>query len=200
MAVFGHSGSQAPQLMHSEVIIVAMAASRHTFPQAAAQARDGEAGAAGTPRSRQKRDGHSAPVVVPGRMRVGWGAVRAVLDGLACNSRLGCGRRGQPGRPPFTPVVVDIATQLGLEQQVTVMRAAFLCAPAKKTGGGVAPLPPTAVPHFTCYRPKRGDKRNVTVQLTDQFGSGVYTITSRRLLCAPSVKMLGSPSGAFLPL
>jgi hypothetical protein len=79
------------------------------------------------------------------------------------------------------------------------MRPAILCAPAKKTGGGVDPLPPTPVPHFTCYRPKRDDARGVTVQLTDQFGSGTYTITSRRLLCAPAVKELGSPSGAFLP-
>jgi hypothetical protein len=79
------------------------------------------------------------------------------------------------------------------------MRPAILCAPADKRGGGVDPLPPTAVPHFTCYRPKRGDSRGVTVQVTDQFGTGTYTITSRRLLCTPSVKELGSPSGAFLP-
>jgi hypothetical protein len=98
----------------------------------------------------------------------------------------------------FTPVAVDVETQLGVEQQVTVMRPAILCAPAKKTGGGVDPLPATAVPHFTCYRPRRGDARGVTVQLTDQFGTGTYTITSRRLLCAPAVKELGSPSGAFL--
>jgi hypothetical protein len=98
----------------------------------------------------------------------------------------------------FTPVAVDVETQLGVEQQVTVMRPAILCAPAKKTGGGVDPLPATAVPHFTCYRPRRGDARGVAVQLTDQFGTGTYTITSRRLLCAPAVKELGSPSGAFL--
>ena len=103
--------------------------------------------------------------------------------------------------PPqvFTPVTVDVETQLGLEEDVSVMRPAILCAPARKTGGGVDPLPPTAVPHFTCYRPKRGDSRGVTVQLTDQFGTGTYTIKSRRLLCAPSIKELGSPSGAFLP-
>jgi hypothetical protein len=99
----------------------------------------------------------------------------------------------------FTPAVVDVETQLGVEQQVTVMRPSILCAPAKKTGGGVDPLPPTAVPHFTCYRPARADAPEVTVQLTDQFGTGTYTIRSRRLLCAPSVKELGSPSGAFLP-
>ena len=142
-------------------------------------------------------------------MRLRWIAGPAFLVALVAPAKaqfdpafnhLFCyGMHEQPGQPPFAPVVVDIQTQLGLEQQVTVMRAAFLCAPAKKTGGGVDPLPPTPVPHFTCYRPKRGDNRNVTVQLTDQFGSGVYTITSRRLLCAPSVKMLGSPSGAFLP-
>lgn len=142
-------------------------------------------------------------------MRLRWIAVPVFLAALAApahaqfdpafNNLFCYGMHEQPGQPPFAPVVVDIETQLGLEQQVTVMRAALLCAPAKKTGGGVDPLPPTAVPHFTCYRPKRGESRNVTVQLTDQFGSGVYTITSRRLLCAPTVKMLGSPSGAFLP-
>jgi len=102
--------------------------------------------------------------------------------------------------PPqvFTPVSVDITTQLGTELAVPIMRPSFLCAPADKTGTGVDPIPPTAVPHFTCYRPKRGDRRGFTVQVTDQFGTGFYTITSRRLLCAPSVKQLGSPSGAFL--
>ena len=102
--------------------------------------------------------------------------------------------------PPqvFTPVSVDIETQLGVEVAVPIMRPSMLCAPADKTGSGVDPLPPTAVPHFTCYRPKRGDRRGFTVQVTDQFGTGFYTITSRRLLCAPSVKQLGSPSGAFL--
>ena len=99
----------------------------------------------------------------------------------------------------FTPVVVDVETQLGVEQDVTVMRPAVLCAPAKKTGGGVDPLPPTAVPHFTCYRPKRDDSRGIAVELTDQFGTGTYVIKSRRLLCAPAEKELGSPSGAFLP-
>lgn len=98
----------------------------------------------------------------------------------------------------FTPVKVDIETQLGVEQQVSVMRPSFLCAPAKKTGGGVDPVPPVALRHFTCYRPKRGDSQDVSVRLTDQFGTGVYTITSRRLLCAPADKMLGSPNGAFL--
>src|SRR5215813_14438768 len=32
MAVFGHSGSQAPQLMHSEVIMVAMTGRRIPLP------------------------------------------------------------------------------------------------------------------------------------------------------------------------
>lgn len=142
-------------------------------------------------------------------MRHRWIAVTALLVALgspaaaqldpAFNHLFCYGIHEQPGQAPFTPVLVDIETQLGLEQQVSVMRPAFLCAPAKKTGGGVDPLPPVGVPHFTCYRPKRGDNRNVVVQLTDQFGTGTYTITSRRLLCTPTVKMLGSPSGAFLP-
>ena len=105
----------------------------------------------------------------------------------------------QPIQPVFSPVTVAVQTQLGTEPQVVVMRPAILCAPARKTGGGVDPLPATAVPHFTCYRPKRGDAVNVMVQLTDQFGTGNYRITSRRMLCAPSEKVLGSPSGAFLP-
>src|SRR5262245_10526561 len=142
-------------------------------------------------------------------MRLRWVAVPAFLAALvapanaqfdpAFNHLFCYGMHEQPDQPPFAPVVVDIETQLGLEQQVTVMRAAFLCAPAKKIGKDADPLPPTPVPHFTCYRPKRGDNRNVTVQLTDQFGSGTYTIISRRLLCAPTVKMPSSPDGAFLP-
>ena len=139
-------------------------------------------------------------------MRRAWIAAAAVAFGTTASGQftpefnhLFCyGIHELPGET-FTPVVVDVETQLGVEQQVTVMRPAILCAPAKKTGGGVDPLPPTAVPHFTCYRPRRGDSRGVTVQLTDQFGTGTYTITSRRLLCAPAVKELGSPSGAFLP-
>ena len=123
--------------------------------------------------------------------------VRAQFD-PAFNHLFCYGLHELPGQV-FTPVTVDVETQLGLEQDVMVMRPSFLCAPADKTGGGVDPLPPTAVPHFTCYRPKRGDSRGVTVELTDQFGSGFYTIKSRRLLCAPTVKELGSPSGAFLP-
>jgi hypothetical protein len=99
----------------------------------------------------------------------------------------------------FTPVTVKVETQLGVEDNVSVMRPAMLCAPADKKDGGVDPVPPTEVPHFTCYRPRRGDSRGVLVQVTDQFGTGTYTITSRRMLCAPTEKELGSPSGAFLP-
>jgi hypothetical protein len=139
-------------------------------------------------------------------MRRAWIAVAAMAFGTTAfgqftpefNHLFCYGIHELPGEV-FTPVTVDVETQLGVEQGVTVMRPAILCAPAKKTGGGVDPLPPTAVPHFTCYRPKRGDSRGVTVELTDQFGTGTYTITSRRLLCAPAEKELGSPSGAFLP-
>lgn len=139
-------------------------------------------------------------------MRLGWIAVAALLVGSATPLRaqfdpafnhLFCYGIHEIG-PVFTPVAVDVETELGLEPDVTVMRPSLLCAPADKTGGGVDPLPATAVPHFTCYRPKRDDARDVAVRLTDQFGTGVYTITSRRLLCAPTVKELGSPSGAFL--
>src|SRR4029453_5695333 len=156
MAVFGHSGSQAPQLMHSEVIIVAMAASRHTFPQAAAQARDGEAGAAGNPPLEAKK---GVSILRPSwyrdRMRLRWVAVPALLAALVAPTRaqfdptfnnLFCyGIHEQPGQPPFTPRGGGIATQLGPEQQVTVMRGDFLLAPGKKTGGGLDPLPPTAI-------------------------------------------------------
>jgi hypothetical protein len=141
-------------------------------------------------------------------MRLSWIAVAALLASLGPPARgqfdpafnhLFCyGIHELPGEV-FAPVAVDVETQLGVERQVNVVRPALLCAPARKTGGSVDPLPPTAVPHFTCYRPKRDERRGVTVELTDQFGTGLYTITSRRLLCAPAVKMLGSPSGAFLP-
>lgn len=117
----------------------------------------------------------------------------AVLNHLFCY-----GIHELPGEV-FTPTTVTVETQLGVETNVDVKRPAMLCAPADKRGGGVDPLPPTPVPHFTCYRPKRGEPRRVSVQLTDQFGSGIYTITSRRMLCTPTVKELGSPSGAFLP-
>ena len=139
-------------------------------------------------------------------MKVGW-IVAAALVAVAAPARaqfdpafnhlLCYGIHELPGES-FTPVVVDVETQLGVEQDVNVMRPAILCAPARKTGGGVDPFPPTAVPHFTCYRPKKDAPRNVEVELTDQFGTGTYRITSRRLLCAPSMKELGSPSGAFL--
>ena len=141
-------------------------------------------------------------------MKLGWLAVAALLVvGSATPGRaqfdpdfnhLFCyGIHELPGEV-FTPVTVDVETQLGLEEDVLVMRPSLLCAPADKTGGGADPLPPTAVPHFTCYRPKRSDTQAVIVQLTDQFGTGLYRIKSRRLLCAPTVKELGSPSGAFL--
>ena len=139
-------------------------------------------------------------------MRLGWYAAfvllfvapaRAQFD-PAFNHLFCYGIHEAPGQPQFTPVVVDVETQLGVEQDVSVSRPSMLCAPARKTGGGVDPLPPTAVPHFTCYRPKRGDSRGVSVQLTDQFGTGTYTITSRRMLCAPTIKELASPSGAFV--
>ena len=151
----------------------------------------------------------SAPLWYQSAMRLGWIAMAALLAALGAQAtpppapvlnHLFCyDIHEQPGQVPFAPVAVDIETQLGLEQDVSVMRPSYLCAPAKKTGGGVDPLPPTDVPHFTCYRPKRGKKRNVVVELTDQFGTGTYTITSRRLVCTPTEKMLGSPSGAFLP-
>jgi hypothetical protein len=140
-------------------------------------------------------------------MRVGWIALAALVVGATTASaqfdpafnHLFCyGIHEAPGQARFTPVVVDIETQLGLEEDVSVSRPSMLCAPARKTGGGLDPLPPTAVPHFTCYRPKRGDSRGVAVQLTDQFGTGTYTITSRRMLCAPTTKELASPSGAFV--
>jgi hypothetical protein len=99
----------------------------------------------------------------------------------------------------FVPQTVDLETQFGVELGVTIMRPSYLCAPARKTPAAPDPVPPIAVPHFTCYRPAKGPARQIAVRLTDQFGSGVYTVTSRRLVCTPTVKeIVGSPSGAFL--
>src|SRR5512132_4101178 len=86
-------------------------------------------------------------------VRLGWIAVAVLFVGTVAPARaqfdpafnhLFCyGIHELPGEV-FTPVTVDVETQLGVEQDVTVMRPAILCAPAKKTGGGVDPLPPTA--------------------------------------------------------
>src|SRR4029453_13852291 len=340
MAVFGHSGSQAPQLMHSEVIIVAMAASRHTFPQAAAQARDGEAGAAGNPRSRQKRVVHPAPVVVPGPYEAPLGrgagasgrlggadacAVRpdlqqplllrhpraaraatlhargrghrdaawaraasdrhargiplraceedgrgrgpASADGgpalhvLAAEARRQSQRHGAAHRPvrlrglhhhlaptalraqredaglaprsvspmtrrllgtlcallvsaplgmaraqfdpdfnhlecysikpaqKFMTRTVTVETQFGVHTAVEVKKPARLCLPADKTGPGVDPLPPTALPHFLCYKVKTKVRFPADVRLTDQFGTLRERTKKAQLLCTPVVKV-----------
>jgi hypothetical protein len=101
------------------------------------------------------------------------------------------GIHGWGGNP--TPVVVTSKHRLGVRAGV-MMRPAILCAPAK-TGGGVDPLPPGVALHVLSPE-ARVARRHRALPM---FGTGTYTITSRRLLCAPAVKELGSPSGAFLP-
>jgi hypothetical protein len=88
---------------------------------------------------------------------------------------------------------VAVQTQFGVQNQVMVLRAALLCTPAKKTGTtGTDPVPPTAVPDFTCYKVKPSTLR-VDELLTDQFESGTFGISAERLLCAPT--LVGSAGG-----
>ena len=116
----------------------------------------------------------------PRAMRFGWIAGTALLAALgppaaaqfdpAFNHLFCYGIHEQLGQPQFTPVPVDIETQLGLEQNVSVMRPSFLCAPAKKTGGGVDPLPP------------------IGTAVRGALVCGATTCEPRRRLCAPKLR------------
>jgi hypothetical protein len=88
----------------------------------------------------------------------------------------------------FERRTVDVETQFGVHTAVVVKKPHRLCLPAKKTGGGVDPLPPTAVPHFLCYKVKVrfGVKQNV--RLTDQFGTIRERTSKPQLLCTPVLK------------
>ncbi len=82
---------------------------------------------------------------------------------------------------------VSVETQFGTQPQVLVLKAAFLCSSARKTGTtGTDPVPPTAVADFTCYKVKPSSLR-LDELLTDQFQSGTFSVAAERLLCAPTL-------------
>jgi hypothetical protein len=88
----------------------------------------------------------------------------------------------------FEQRTVDVETQFGVHTAVVVKKPIRLCLPADKTGPGVDPLPPTAVPHFLCYKVKIRYRVKNDVRLTDQFGT-IRERTSRpKFLCTPAVK------------
>jgi hypothetical protein len=88
----------------------------------------------------------------------------------------------------FERRTVDVETQFGTHTAVVVKKPYRLCLPAKKTGGGVDPLPPTAVPHFLCYKVKFRFREKHDVRLTDQFGTIRERTSKPQLLCTPVVK------------
>jgi hypothetical protein len=85
---------------------------------------------------------------------------------------------------------VDVETQFGLHVAVEVKKPHRLCLPAKKTGGGADPFPPTGVPHFLCYKVKTRIRFPQDVRLTDQFGTIRERTSKPQLLCTPVVKEL----------
>jgi hypothetical protein len=88
----------------------------------------------------------------------------------------------------FQRRTVDVETQFGVHTAVLVKKPIRLCLPARKTGGGVDPLPPTAVPHFLCYKVKFRFRVKNNVSLTDQFGTILERTGKAQLLCTPVVK------------
>ena len=99
---------------------------------------------------------------------------------------------------PFTSRTVTVETQFGVHTAVEVKKPIRLCLPADKTGPGVDPLPPTAVPHFLCYKVKTRVRFPADVKLTDQFGRLRERTKKPQFLCTPVVKVVASPNGAFL--
>ncbi len=116
---------------------------------------------------------------------VPFGGARAQFDPafnhLECYSIKPTGQR-------FVSQTVDVETQFGTHTAVIVKKPHRLCLPAKKTGGGVDPLPPTAVPHFLCYKVKFRFREKHDVRLTDQFGTIRERTSKPQFLCTPVVK------------
>ena len=88
----------------------------------------------------------------------------------------------------FERRTVDVETQFGTHTAVIVKKPHRLCLPARKTGPGVDPLPPTAVPHFLCYKVKTRFRVKNDVRLTDQFGTLRERTSKPQFLCTPAVK------------
>lgn len=98
----------------------------------------------------------------------------------------------------FVRRTVSVETQFGVHTAVEVKKPHRLCLPADKTGPGADPLAPTAVHHFLCYKVKTAIRFPADVRLTDQFGTIRERTKKPQLLCTPVVKVVASPSGAFL--
>ena len=90
----------------------------------------------------------------------------------------------------FVRRTVTVETQFGVHTGVEVLKPSRLCLPAKKTGPGMDPLPPTAVHHFLCYKVKNRIRFPADVRLTDQFGTIRERTKKPRLLCTPVVKVV----------
>ena len=114
------------------------------------------------------------------------GAARAQFD--PAFNHLECYSIKPASGPRFTQQVVTVETQFGVHTAVVVRKPHRLCLPAKKTGGGVDPLPPTAVPHFLCYKVKFRFREKHDVRLTDQFGTIRERTSKPQFLCTPVVK------------
>ena len=94
----------------------------------------------------------------------------------------------------FTRRTVTVETQFGVHTAVEVLKPIRLCLPADKTGPGVDPPPPTAVPHFLCYKVKTKTRFPADVKLTDQFGTLRERTKKPQLLCNPVVKVATTTS------
>jgi len=125
-------------------------------------------------------------VVMAALVLIPLGVARAQFD--PAFNHLECyGIKPAPGQH-FDRRTVDVETQFGTHTAVIVKKPHRLCLPAKKTGGGVDPLPPTAVPHFLCYKVKFRFREKHDVRLTDQFGTIRERTSKPQLLCTPVVK------------
>jgi hypothetical protein len=125
-------------------------------------------------------------VAVAALLLVPLGGARAQFDPTF--NHLECYSIKPAGGQRFVSQTVDVETQFGTHTAVVVKKPHRLCLPAKKTGGGVDPLPPTAVPHFLCYKVKFRFREKHDVRLTDQFGTIRERTSKPQLLCTPVVK------------
>ncbi|MDO8613598.1 MAG: hypothetical protein Q7R32_12375 [Dehalococcoidia bacterium] len=91
------------------------------------------------------------------------------------------------------PDIVNLETQFGLEKNVAVGQAVFLCPPVVKNGEGDLPDVQDIFPHLKCYQ-IAGDNPPDVVKLTTQFGiEPRVPVGMAKLLCAPALKQVLSP-------
>ncbi len=97
---------------------------------------------------------------------------------------------------PGPGVSVDLETQFGIEQNVDVGPAIFLCAPAIKTveDGVSQPEGSFDVPHLKCYDiAGQGPLPPPHVFLRTQFGDEEVDVLTPQLLCVPALKSFPPP-------